>query len=136
MILVALGANLPADDGAPPWTDDASPAPWFTPIERLHVATGRLDRVGETPVLSAFDAEDGAFDLALRDGALIIANSESGVLRAPWTEDGVTVPEGTTLTPALWEDVPPRPQQLAVLGDRLLILSPHADAVGVPYICP
>ncbi|MCA9688988.1 MAG: hypothetical protein KC636_05220 [Myxococcales bacterium] len=108
---------------------------WTTSLERLHPESGRVDVIGETPVISSFDAQDGAFELVIYNDELFIANGESGVLRTKWAGDGVRVPKTTTLTAELWPDVPKRPARLAMFRDVLVVMEPLADAVGLVTIC-
>jgi hypothetical protein len=60
--------------------------------------SGELRRVSDVPVISARDAGDGAYDLALFGDRLLVAGCESGMLGAPWPAAPWSAPE-LKLTP-------------------------------------
>lgn len=104
-------------------------------LELLDTETGRLRKLASVPAISAFDAEDGAFQAVRKGDTLYIANSESGVLRAEWTGETLSVDTRRALTLDTWADMPTRPQKIALHGDTLFIIEPYSDVVGVVQIC-
>jgi hypothetical protein len=104
-------------------------------LQLLDLAAGTLDFLATAPCISSFDAEDGPFQGALFAGELFLANSESGVLRLPWTPPTLAVPNSTTLTPAIWPDVPTYPMRLERLDDVLVLTGVFGASVGMVRIC-
>lgn len=104
-------------------------------LEMLDVADGTLTWLANPPVISAFDAEDGPFQATLYQGHLFLANSESGVLRATWTLDGLTIPSKTTLTPYIWPGFTARPQRIERIDDVLVLVGAGGGSVGIVRVC-
>jgi hypothetical protein len=97
--------------------------------------SGSWTWLADAPWISSFDDEDGPFALAIEGGELFLANSESGVLRAPWPGAPLTIPPTTTLTSAVWPAVPARPRQIAHLGDLFALAGPDGSSVGLVTAC-
>ncbi len=104
-------------------------------LEYMDGETGRMKKVAEMPAISAFDAEDGPFQVINRGDTLYVANSESGLLRLTWNADGMKVDTRQALTTDEWADMPSRPQKLVIHNDTLFIMEPYGDAVGVVQLC-
>ena len=104
-------------------------------LELLDPDAGTLEYLAAAPCISAFDAEDGPFQAVQFAEEMFLANSESGILRFPWTPPVIEVPTTTTLTTALWPEVPSYPTRLERLGDVLFLLGDYGSSFGVVRIC-
>jgi len=147
---------IPLDEGQPttqlstmgnPQIPLSTPEGWLIPetgnfwvgcdgaLELLDPAAGTLEYLAAAPCISAFDAEDGPFQASSYSGEMFLANSESGILRFPWTPPEIDVPTSTTLSTAIWPDVPSYPARLERLGDVLFLLGDYGSSLGVVRIC-
>ena len=105
----------------------------YTEFVLLDVGTATLTSLGSIPCISSTDGQDGAFDAAAFGSEVLVANGESDVLRAPWDPVSFGVSGPTTLTPAIWPDVPRMPTQIEIVGDVAVLAG---DDVGAVQICP
>ncbi len=138
-----LTVDLPGTPHRPLWTDGG----WLVPqttngwvaeaagISLLDPAAGTSTWVGDAPWISAFDADDGPFQIDLLNGELLLANSESGMLRADYDPLGTTIPTATTLTAALWPEVPSLPRRMARDGSLLAIAQDFSTSLGLVEVC-
>ncbi len=104
-------------------------------LEYMDNETGRVKKLADVPVISAFDAEDGAFQVVRRGDTLYVANSESGLLRVKWDDQALSVDARQALTTDDWAEMPSRPQKIVIHNDTLFIMEPYGDAVGVVQLC-
>jgi hypothetical protein len=93
------------------WGSYRAAVEWLSP-------EGSLEQLAEVPVQSSGDGTDGAYDLALRDQDLLVANCESGLLRGQWGDAAVELSE----VPGPWSSdfATCSPSQVEIVDDVLI----------------